>query len=149
MNWVYQLLQQALKTCPKGGRALEVLYPSDGRALSEQTMREQLLAAANKERGEVERMLSTWASTGSWPRSSRYSGWILRQILRAAAEIEDAAWYNKMAQIQGPDESARKAAVLTACANAWFQVSLPEWAETEAQLQHSVQKLFLGGNEEY
>ncbi|MES2737290.1 MAG: hypothetical protein V4672_13285 [Verrucomicrobiota bacterium] len=140
MNWVDDMLTKALKTCPKGGSEPYVWYPSDGRGLALQTMKEFLEDTCARERPAVERMFSEWAKTGRWPRSSKHSGWFVRQILNEASSA-GAVLSNQMTETCGQEGASHTAAVLQACLTAWYKQCLPQWIEGSAQQEYKTQGL--------
>ena len=135
MNWIDQMLQQAWRSCPRGGVAPFVIYPSSGCGTDQQGLKHQLIDMAQRERAAVERSFVQWASTARWPRSTRCSGWLVRQILDAA-QSAGAPLSKSLALLCVHDSSAHRADVLQALCSAWYAQDLLEWADLEAAQEY-------------
>lgn len=141
MRWIDEMLLRAERSCPKGGQEPFVIYPwGPDDWLSEENMREQLQQMAHRERKAVESAFEQWATTGRWPRSTRCSGWLIREIL-AQARNEGAALSNSLARRAAHGGSDQTAAVLADLCGLWFECGLPVWVAAAAQDEFEVQRI--------
>ena len=140
MGWYQDLLTAALKSCPKGGREPEVYWPEPDKLLRLEDMIEQLTETVQRERAAVESAFDQWTSTNRWPRSTRYSGWLIRTILEEVRSLRVAEKCDREhpCDTGGASEKAR---VLKGWCGAWYEHCLPEWVEITATETHKLQEL--------